>query len=252
MDGSILFVTGTDTDVGKTVATAWLGWALSERAGRRVALLKPFQTGTTDPAADGDEALYRQALPETATIQTLSTLPEPLAPSIAAERAGATLSPDDAVRACREIAASHDVTLVEGAGGLIVSITATVDMAGLAGALDAPLVLVARPALGTLNHTLLSVEAAERRGLDVVLLVVSGYGQPPTVVEAENLRYFRERLPSIPMLVLGRSDPSSDQFPERMPAWIDGDPPAFLSGVMIDPLDVAEEVAQARWPSGEA
>ena len=216
MDGSILFVTGTDTAAGKTVATAWLGWALSEQAGRRVALVKPFQTGADDPATEGDEALYRKVLPKGATIRTLATLPEPLAPSIAAERAGVTLSTEEAVDACRAIAAAHDVSLIEGAGGLLVSITATMDMADLAAALEAPLVLVVRPALGTLNHTLLSVEAAERRGLDVALIVVSGYQTPPTVVEAENLRFLRDRLPSIPMLVLGRTDPESDEFPRAM------------------------------------
>ena len=156
---------------------------------------------------------------DTVTLRTLSTLPEPLAPSIAARRAGVTLSVGEAVRACREIGEAHDVTLIEGAGGLLVSITDETDMAGLAAALSAPLVLVVRPALGTLNHTLLSVEAAARRGLDVALIVVSGYASTatiaPAVVEAENLRYLQERLPAIPMLVLGRQNPRRRTSPVR-------------------------------------
>ena len=249
MSGSMLFVTGTDTDVGKTVATAWLGWALASHA-RRVALVKPFQTGTAEPSVDGDEAFYRRALGEAATLRTLTTLPEPLAPAIAAARAGVTLSPAEAVRQCRAIAEEHDVTLVEGAGGLLVSITNEVDMADLAAGLGAPLVLVVRPALGTLNHTLLSVEAAERRGLEVALLVVSGYASPPEVVEAENLRYLRSRLPTIPMLVLGRADLEAAGFVERLSSRLAGDAPTFLAGVSLAPLDVAAEVARATWPTG--
>jgi dethiobiotin synthetase len=259
MTGAMVFVTGTDTDVGKTVATAWLGWALSS-AGTRIALIKPFQTGATDPTVDGDEATYRRALGASAgavhvpTIRTLSALPEPLAPSIAAKRAGVALSPESIVRECQVIAAKHDVTLVEGAGGLLVSITDMVNMADFAARLmpphGAPLVLVARPGLGTLNHTLLSVEAAKRRGLEVALLVVSGYPSdptlPPSTVEAENLRYLRSRLPRIPLLVLGRANVTVRGFAEQMPVRLAGREPAWLSGLTLEALDVAAEVALAR------
>ena len=88
--GRTYFVTGTDTDVGKTVATVWLASALAP--GHRVALVKPVQTGASDPAVDGDEGFYRRALGPLAarvTLTTLESLPEPLAPSIAAARAGA-------------------------------------------------------------------------------------------------------------------------------------------------------------------
>ncbi|PZC49733.1 MAG: 8-amino-7-oxononanoate synthase/dethiobiotin synthetase [Chloroflexi bacterium] len=250
MSGDVYFVTGTDTDAGKTVATAWLGWAL-QNAGRRVALVKPFQTGALDPATEGDEALYRQALGAEASVRTLQTLPEPLAPSIAAERAGVTLSAEDAVRECRAIGDAHDLTLVEGAGGLLVSITAEADMAGVAAALAAPLVVVVRPALGTLNHTLLTLEAAERRGLEVALIVVSGYRSsaegPPSVVEAENLRYFRERLPQIPLLVLGLQDPTAPDFPRGIAAHRIGPLAPLVAALDLPTMDVATEVAQARW-----
>lgn len=251
MSGDLYFVTGTDTDAGKTVATAWLGWAL-QRAGRRVALVKPFQTGATDPSREGDEAVYRAALGDAATLRTLSTLPEPLAPSIAARRAGVTLSVEEALRDCRAIGEAHDVTFVEGAGGLLVTITDETDMADLALALPAPLVLVVRPALGTLNHTLLSVEAAERRGLDVALIVVSGYASSPAlappVVEAENLRFLQERLPAIPMLVLGRQEPTAADFPRAMPAWRLGAPSPLLAPLGLEALHLEDEIARARWP----
>ncbi|MXY79972.1 MAG: dethiobiotin synthase [Chloroflexi bacterium] len=251
MSGELYFVTGTDTDAGKTVATAWLGWAL-QRAGRRVALVKPFQTGATDPAREGDEAVYQAALGDAATLRTLSTLPEPLAPSIAARRAGVTLSVEEALRTCRTIGEAHDVTFVEGAGGLLVTITDETDMADLAASMPAPLVLVVRPALGTLNHTLLSVEAAERRGLDVALIVVSGYASSaalaPAVVEAENLRFLQERLPAIPMLVLGRQEPTAADFPRAMPAWRLGAASPLLAPLGLEALHLEDEIARARWP----
>ena len=251
MSGDLYFVTGTDTDAGKTVATAWLGWAL-HRAGRRVALVKPFQTGAVDPGREGDEAVYRAALGDAATLRTLSTLAEPLAPSIAARRSGVSLSVEEALQACRAIGGAHDVTFVEGAGGLLVSITDETDMADLASALPAPLVLVVRPALGTLNHTLLSVEAAERRGLDVALIVVSGYASSPAlapaVVEAENLRFLQQRLPAIPMLVLGRQEPTAAGFPRGMPAWRLGATSPLLGPLGLEPLNLENEIARARWP----
>lgn len=249
MSPALYFVTGTDTDAGKSVATAWLGWAL-QNAGQSVALVKPFQTGAVDPATEGDEALYRRALGEAATVRTLQTLPEPLAPSIAAERAGVALAPEAAAAQCREIAAAHDVTLAEGAGGLLVSITAELDMAGFAASLDAPLILVVRPALGTLNHTLLSLEAADRRGLTVAAIIVSGYdtGAAPNVVEAENLRYLSERLPQRSIVVLGRQAPDAHGFPRGISAWRLGPESPLLAPLALPQLDLAAELARARWP----
>ena len=201
MTNRTIFVTGTDTGVGKTVVAAWLAATLTPH--QRVALVKPFQTGAVDPAADGDEAFYRAALgDETVPIRTLVSLPEPLAPSIAAERAGAPIDVAAALVDCRALAHQNDITLVEGAGGLLVSISADHDMAGFAAALDASLVVVARPSLGTLNHTALTLEAAERRGLPVEMVVISGFPKDAGVTEWENLRWLRDRYPALPLIVL--------------------------------------------------
>ena len=194
MTNRVIFVTGTDTGVGKTVVAAWLAATLAPD--HRVALVKPFQTGVADPAAAGDEAFYRATLGDEAVdIRTLVSLPEPLAPSIAAERAGTPIDVAAALVECRVLAKESDITLVEGAGGLLVSISAEHDMAGFAAALDASLVVVARPSLGTLNHTTLTIEAAERRGLPVEMVVISGFPQDAGVVEWENLRWLRDRYP---------------------------------------------------------
>jgi len=236
--GRTYFITGTDTDVGKTVATAWLASALAP--GRRVALVKPVQTGARDPAVDGDEGFFRRALGVLAagvTFATLESLPEPLAPSIAAARAGRRVDLDSLAARCREIAAAHDLTLVEGAGGLLVTLDETpgagADMADLAAALDAPLVVVIRPLLGTLNHTMLTVEAAERRGLSVELLICSGYPDVPSVVERENLRFLRRRYPQLPLLVLRRAALDGDEGLEALRPWLLGEPPALLRGLSL-------------------
>ena len=236
--GRTYFITGTDTDVGKTVAAAWLASALEP--GRRVALVKPVQTGASDPPVDGDESLYRRALGTLAarvTIATLESLPEPLAPSIAAARAERRIDVDALVTRCREIAAAHDLTLVEGAGGLLVTLDETpddgADMARLAAALEAPLVVVIRPALGTLNHTMLTLEAAERRGLSVELLICSGYPDAPGVVEQENLRFLRRRYPRLPLLVLRHAALNGDERLDGLRPWLLGEPPALLSGLSL-------------------
>ena len=229
MNGRILFVTGTDTGVGKTVAAAWLARALARDA--RVALVKPFQTGAADPARDGDEAFYRAALRgTTVAIRTLVTLPEPLAPSIAAARAGTPIDVPAALAECRALARDRDVVLAEGAGGLLVPIDGATDMAAFAAALDASLVVVARPALGTLNHTALTLEAAARRGLAVELLVISGYPRRAGVVERENLRFLRARYPDLPIVALAEAPLAPPDPLAGLDARAHGPPSPLLPG----------------------
>ena len=244
MTNRTIFVTGTDTGVGKTVVAAWLAATLAPH--QRVSLIKPFQTGATNPAAEGDEAFYRAALGDEAVdTRTLVSLPEPLAPSIAAERANAPIDVAAALVECRALAKESDITLVEGAGGLLVSITAEHDMAGFAAALDASLVVVARPSLGTLNHTTLTLEAAERRGLPVEMLVISGFPKDAGVTEWENLRWFRDRYPALPFLVLADaplapSDPLAGLDPHVL-----GPLPPLLAGQDIPALDLAGQPSES-------
>lgn len=244
MTNRTIFVTGTDTGVGKTVVAAWLAATLA--VDQRVALVKPFQTGAVDPAADGDEAFYRAALgEETVEIRTLVSLPEPLAPSIAAARANASIDVAAALVECRALAKESDITLVEGAGGLLVSITAEHDMVGFAASLDASLVVVARPSLGTLNHTTLTLEAAERRGLPVEVIVISSFPRDARVTEWENLRWLRDRYPALPLLVLAEaplapSDPLAGLDPHIL-----GPLPPLLAGQDIPALDLAGQPSES-------
>jgi dethiobiotin synthetase len=173
-----VFVTGTDTGVGKTVVSAAVARSL-QNAGRNVAIFKPLQTGNGDDA--GWAAAVAGCHGETGLL-----LDEPLAPSVAARRADVKIDLQaiaDRYEALRE---SYDAVVVEGAGGLLVGVDDTTDMADLAAMLGLPVLIASRPALGTLNHTVLTVEAARARGLDVLGVVISNYPDEPGLAERTN------------------------------------------------------------------
>jgi dethiobiotin synthetase len=178
----IRFVTGTDTGVGKTVASAAM--ALGEQAaGRRAVYFKPVQTGV-GPGEPGDaDFVAAVGIPAAEGVR----LNEPLAPAVAAERAGTVIDVDGLVARAVAEAAGVDVLVVEGAGGLLVPLAGEQTMADLAGLLAADVVIVTRPGLGTLNHTALTLEAARTRRLPVAGLVVCGWPAEPGVTERTNL-----------------------------------------------------------------
>lgn len=178
MSGRIVLVTGTDTGVGKThVACGVLRAARA--AGLRVAARKPAETGC-DADADGDlVALDARALhaaagaDEPLHLVCPVRLPDPLAPAVAARRAGLAIDVGEMVAACRRRAAQVDLLLVEGAGGLLVPIVDRFTYADLARDLGARLLVVVGARLGAINHTLLTLEVAARRGLAVAGYVVN-------------------------------------------------------------------------------
>lgn len=185
IDGGV-FVTGTDTGVGKTVVSAVLA-ACWTAAGHDVAYVKPAQSGAQD--GDDDAADVSRWAP--AAVDVVGTvLAEPLAPAVAARRAGVELTAADLVRPVLD--AGHRWPsarlVVEGAGGLLVELgTDGTTCADLAAGLDLPLVVVARAGLGTLNHTALTLAEADRRGLEVAGVVVCGYPEQPDVAARTNL-----------------------------------------------------------------
>ena len=180
-----VFVTGTDTGVGKTVVAAARA-AAWRRAGHEVLYVKPVQSG----AADGDDdAADVAALADVPT--TVGPVIGPsLAPGVAARLAGAELTADELVEGVTQAAAAHPDALlvVEGAGGLLVELGSDgTTCADLAAALHLPLVVAARPGLGTLNHTALTLAEARRRGLPVAGIVVSRYPADPDEATRTNL-----------------------------------------------------------------
>ncbi|MFF4993239.1 dethiobiotin synthase [Streptosporangium saharense] len=183
---SILVVTGTDTGVGKTVVTAAVA-ALARERGSSVAVVKPAQTGVgaLDPG-DLDDVIR---LTGVATTFELARFPDPLAPAAAARVAGLPpVSLDQAAVRVAELAASHRLVLVEGAGGLLVRFDEEgATLADLARALSAPVLLVTRASLGTLNHTALTLEAMAGRGLDLAGVVIGSWPAEPGLAERCNV-----------------------------------------------------------------
>jgi dethiobiotin synthetase len=188
------FVTGTDTGVGKTVVTAALALALRAR-GVDVGVMKPLQTGDGDAAELKRLAGLREPPEEIAPFSFAA----PVAPLVAARLEGRTLELDDVAGCVRVSGEAHDFTLVEGVGGLLVPIGPGWTVADLAAEIGLPLLVVGRAGLGTVNHTLLTLAEAARRGLDVAGVVLNGYGRAPDPSEADNAELI-ESLAAVPVL----------------------------------------------------
>lgn len=192
----IRFVTGTDTGVGKTLASAALCRADRE-AGRMVLYAKPVQTGLEQ--AEAGDAAFVAAAAKVPVVECLR-FPDPLAPAVAAERAGEVIDVGALLTDLEKAGDGFDRVVVEGAGGLLVPLWGAVTMADLADALGAGLVVVTRPGLGTLNHTALTLEAANSRGLPVDGLVISGWPSDPGVTEQTNLERLSDMAPVLGLL----------------------------------------------------
>lgn len=186
-----LFVTGTDTGVGKSVLAAAICAALDAR-GERVAAFKPAVTGLDEPPGEWppDHDLL-------ASVANAGQSPEdvapyrfapPVSPHQAAERAGTALEPGRILAGAARAAASADVLVVEGVGGVMVPLTPTYLVRDLALELGLPMVVASRPGLGTINHTLLTVEALRAVGLEVVEIVLTPWRKRPTPLERDNRR----------------------------------------------------------------
>lgn len=181
---SVLLVTGTGTGVGKTVVTAALA-ALARDRGRSVAVVKPAQTGVR-PDEPGDLAEVRR-LSGVTDLHELARYCDPLSPQAAARRAGAEpLDLGVVARTVNRLAATQDLVLVEGAGGLLVRF-ADWTLADLARALDAPVLVVTTAGLGTLNHTALTLEVLAARGLRPAGVVIGSWPRRPDLAARCNV-----------------------------------------------------------------
>jgi len=208
------FVTGTDTDVGKT----YVGCTLARRAvsrGHKVFAFKPAETGCRRAAAGlyrgEDQELLAAAAGDwqTGALRGLYRFPLPAAPLVAAVHAESSIDLDLVERTARAGAAAANATftIVEGAGGWRVPITPTADMATLAGRLGLPVIIVARAGLGTINHSLLTIEAVERDGCHVAALVLSQRPTDDPAFTSSNRAQIERRWPGT-IVILG-NDPSA-------------------------------------------
>jgi len=204
----VVAVTGTDTGVGKTVVTAAIA-ATHLWHGRSVAVVKPAQTGL-GPHEDGDLAEVRRLAGDVSLHEGVR-LPDPLAPDTAARVAGLPLpSLAEQQELVGTVARGHDVTIVEGSGGLLVRLGDGFTLADVVAPYDPAWVVVAHAGLGTLNHAELTVQALRDRGADVRGIVVGAWPAHPDLAEEQNLLDL-PRLTGVPLL--GRIPAGASQLP---------------------------------------
>jgi dethiobiotin synthetase len=206
-----LFVTGTDTGVGKTVLAAAIVAALRAR-GVPVRALKPVITGLDEPRDSEwppDHELLAQAAGCQPNEVAVAVYGPAVSPHLAARLAGAPLSPQrlrDAAL-CRD----EEVVVIEGVGGLLVPLADGYDIRSLALDIGLPVVIAARPGLGTINHTLLTLEAARTVGLDVLGVVLTPWPHRPGTIEYSN-RETIEALGALPVCTLPRITRAAPQL----------------------------------------
>ncbi len=197
------FITGTDTNVGKTFITSLLARILKDK-GVDVGVMKPVETGCG--LADGslapqDALALKAASGSPDQLDTINPyrFKEPIAPDIASEASGVTIDFERIKDCYDKIARAHDVTLVEGAGGLLVPLAPGKTMADLAGFLGLGLIIVAGNRLGVINHTLLTVECAKNRGLKVRGIILNN-PSPENDLSRKTNRKEIEKFTDVPVL----------------------------------------------------
>ena len=188
---STVFITGTDTGVGKTFVTAGLVREL-RRAGVHAGAVKPFATGNRD-----DARVLRAAMEGELSLREINPVffRRPLAPMVAAALEGRRVS----LRP-RLPQKTFDLLFVEGIGGWLVPLTARVTVADWVARYGWPVIIVARAGLGTLNHTLLTVESAQRRGVKILAVILNDVNKAGTATARRNAMVLR-RLMRLPVFV---------------------------------------------------
>ncbi len=221
---SIVVVTGTGTGVGKTVATAALA-CHARLADIDVAVCKPVQTGTLN-GPDGDDDLAEIGrLSGVTALVGLARYPQPLAPVAAAQEAGLPLpTRAELLEVIRTADRPGGLTLVEGAGGLVVELGAdAVTLRDLAVDLAAPVIVVVSPELGTLNYTALTLEALENKGIPCAGLIIGSWPAQPRAAEVSNRDALQRLAPVRAALPTGAGSLSGDDFAGLAAAAFDGD-----------------------------
>lgn len=206
-----VFVTGTDTEVGKSVVAAAICAALASR-GERVAAFKPAVSGL-DEGSQGWPADHRLLASVASTDQSPDRIAPyrfgpAVSPHLAAELAGVTVEPSRLRAAAGDAARGADAFVVEGVGGLMVPLAGDYLVRDFAADLDLPVVVTARPGLGTINHTLLTVDAVRAAGLELAGAVMTPWPPAPSRLEVSN-RETIERLASVEVSGLAPTQPGA-------------------------------------------
>lgn len=208
-----IFITGTDTGVGKTIVTATLA-CLLRKQGINVGVMKPVTSGCVEQngslvSEDAELLAWAAGVPldEECAPYCLRT---PIAPSVAASRENVRIDFSRIRNAYESLLARHDFVLVEGAGGLMVPLSGGLMVADLALALKLPLLVVARPNLGTINHTVLTCFAAKQLGIEVRGTIINSYPDRPDTAE-EYAPHLIDSLSGAPLLGVFPKVEAADQ-----------------------------------------
>jgi dethiobiotin synthetase len=209
-----IFVTGTGTEVGKTVVAAVIARTHAE-AGRRVAVFKPAVSGLDEPGEPDHELLRRAARSEQTDDEIAPhRFGPPVSPHLAAALAGEEIDPERLATSARAAAEGSDLIIVEGVGGFLVPLRREHLVRDFARELGLPVAIAAFPGLGTINHTLLTVESVRAAGLEAAAVVLTPWPGSPGDLERSNRDTIAE-LGRVEVAALPRLDPAR---PETWPA----------------------------------
>ncbi len=220
VDAKGIFVTGTDTGVGKTVVAGVLA-ALFKAKGIDVGVMKPVQSGgireNGQLVSEDCRFLMKAAQADDDIALANPYCLEPaLSPNVAAQVSGVTIDPRVITSAFLKLARRHDLVIVEGAGGLLVPIEGDFLIADLILALDIPAVVVARPSLGTINHSLLTIRCAQHMGIKPIGVVINGFRDDTAGMAEKTSPEIIERLSGVRVIGILPYLPSVDVSEARL------------------------------------
>ena len=218
------FFTGTDTGVGKTLIAGALAKALTA-AGRRVGVMKPFESGCrreNGRLIPADALFLKKMAGATDDLSLICpyALARPLAPGIAAQTENVAIDLEKIRGAFARIASRYDMVLVEGAGGLMVPVSEQLLTADLIRLLGLPVIIIARTTLGTINHTLLTVRQAQSEGLEVRGIILNKVSAAADEAEETNPAVI-QKFSRVPLLGVVPHIPAKDrQNPELLSSLV--------------------------------
>lgn len=190
-----IFITGTDTDVGKTIVTAGIASAVKSK-GISTGVFKPVQTGSYQVNNEflSPDIEFVKSVDSDILTKVSYNFKEPVAPSLAASLEGVEINPCKIKEDYENFKKICDFVIVEGAGGLLTPIKEDFSMRDSVKYLNLPLIIVARPNLGTINHTLLTIEAAKSKNIKIIGIIISGYPSETKDLAIKNAPEMIERL----------------------------------------------------------
>ncbi len=218
-----MFITGTDTSVGKTVIAAAIT-NLLKRKGHDVGVMKPLQSGGSE---DVDFLLNQSGAKDDLSLVVPYNFKAPVAPSLAARLESVSIEIEKIKGACSELADKHEVVIVEGSGGIMVPViekgAGSYLVSDLIVDLDLPTIIVARAGLGTINHTLLTIDHAKKKGINIGGVIVNGYPDNPGQAEKHNPAMI-EDISGVPVIsVLPHVKIEGVALPEKLLSSLDPD-----------------------------